>query len=64
MWTTIYVATDKKQAEDVEKNLTTEGFLVRVKGAFDSESESLYEVLVLKNEAEDAQDALLEKGMI
>ncbi|WFA09172.1 hypothetical protein [Tissierella sp. Yu-01] len=64
MWTTIYVATDKKQAESIENSLKAEGFLVKVKSVYDSESGSLFEILVLKYEAEDAQDALMEKGII
>lgn len=64
MWTTIYVATDKKQADSVENSLKAEGFLVKVKSVYDSDTESLFEILVLKYEAEDAQDALMEKGII
>jgi hypothetical protein len=64
MWRTIYVTIDKKQAYSIENTLKTEGFLVKVNGSYDAERENLYEILVLKNEAKDAQDTLLEMGMI
>lgn len=61
MWTTIYLAVNKAQANSVAETLKSVGFLVKVEE--DSE-ENLYEILVLQYEAEDAQDLLLERGII
>ena len=61
MWTTIYLATNNEQANSVEDVLKSEGFLVKIEEDF---QENLYEILVLEYEAEDAQEALLERGLI
>ncbi|NLL82183.1 MAG: glutamate decarboxylase [Tissierellia bacterium] len=61
MWTTIYLATSREQANNIENLLRSDGFLVKLE---EDRAESLYEILVLKNEAEDAQDALLERGLL
>ncbi|MDD2446251.1 MAG: hypothetical protein PHY91_01000 [Tissierellia bacterium] len=61
MWTTIFLATKKEQAISVENVLVSDGFLVKVEEDYE---EKLYEILVLKFEAEDAQNALFERGII
>ena len=64
MWTTIYVSIDFKNIKQVEMDLKTEGFLVRLNRAIDEEADSLYELSVLKNEVMDAREYLMEKGII
>lgn len=63
MWTTIYVTIDNYWAQSVKKLLETEGFLVKMKNTM-SDSEQLYEILVLQNEAKYARDLMIEKGII
>lgn len=64
MWTTIYVVADYKRLKTIEKLLQDEGFLVKIIVTSDIDQESNYEIAVLKNEAEDAQEFLREKRII
>jgi hypothetical protein len=64
LWTTIYVSIDFKNIKQVEMDLKTEGFLVRLNRAIDEEADSLYELSVLENEVMDAREYLMEKGII
>lgn len=64
MWTTIYVITDLKRLKMVEKLLQDEGFLVKIIVTSDLDSKNIYEIAVLKNEAKDAQEFLIEKRVI
>lgn len=64
MWTTVYVATGKDWASEIEERLKDEGFIVKLK-YFGSEGDGeLYEVLVPKFEAEDVQSFMLEFGIL
>ena len=64
MWTTIYVSIDFKNIKQVEMDLKTEGFLVKLNRAIDEDADSLYELSVLENEVMDAREYLMEKGII
>lgn len=64
MWTTIYVSIDFETIKQVENVLKTEGFLVKMNKAVEDDLDSLYELAVLENEAMDAQEFLVEKGII
>lgn len=64
MWTTIYVSIDFKNIKQVEMDLKTEGFLVKLNRATDEDADSLYELSVLENEVMDAREYLMEKGII
>jgi len=64
MWTTVYVTTSGNSATKIEKILRDEGFLIKVKDSTYENKETLYEILVLEYEAKDAQEVLLEKGIL
>jgi len=64
MWTTVYVTTSRNSATKIEKLLRDEGFLIKVKDSTYENKETLYEILVLEYEAKDAQEVLLEKGIL
>jgi hypothetical protein len=64
MWTVVYLAKNKKQAEKMSEAITREGVLVKIqpvsKGA--NEEESYYEILVPEAEVEEAHSILIELG--
>lgn len=60
MWTTIYMATGKREAEQIMSILKNEGFLVKSKFALSDGKEDLYEILAPEFEAEDIRDLLRE----
>ena len=60
MWTTIYMATGKKEVEQVKSILKNEGFLVKTKFALNDGREDLYEILAPEFEAEDIRELLRE----
>ena len=64
MWTTVYVATGHNRALMIEEKLRAEGFLVKVRNFGVNNEHILYEILVLEFEAKDAQDALIELGIL
>lgn len=64
MWTTIYVATGHNWANKVQDSLKDEGFLVKQKEFSTGDVDDLYEILVLEYEAKDAQQALVELGIL
>ncbi|OGO77333.1 MAG: hypothetical protein A2Y23_02865 [Clostridiales bacterium GWB2_37_7] len=64
MWTVVYLAKNKKEAEKMSALITQEGVLVKIqpitKGA--NEEDSYYEVLVPEAEVEEAHSILIELG--
>lgn len=60
MWTTIYMATGKREAEQIISILKNEGFLVKSNFALSDGKEDLYEILAPEFEAEDIRDLLRE----
>ena len=64
-WMVVYMAHGKQRADNVESLLQAEGFLVK-RRQLDrtvSDSEGACELLVLKSEAQEAREFLLEKGL-
>ncbi|TDA69830.1 MAG: glutamate decarboxylase [Clostridia bacterium] len=57
MWTVIYLASDRRKAEEVQQHLQKEGFLVMLRSANADEPFTM-EVLVPETEAQEAQDFL------
>jgi hypothetical protein len=64
MWTAVYLATGLESANEVEKRLQKEGFLVK-KQLFTKEGdEELYAILAPEFEANDIQAVLFDLGII
>jgi len=64
MWTTIYMATGLENAEEIERKLKAEGFLVKIRYFSLENEEELYEILAPEFEAEDVQEAMIELGIM
>ena len=65
LWMVVYMAHGKQRADSVESLLQAEGFLVK-RRQLDravSEGDGAFELLVLKSEAQEAREFLLEKGL-
>mgnify|MGYP000736412504 CR=1 FL=1 len=64
MWTVVYLAKNKKEAEKMKELITLEGVLVKVRPVSKSanEEEGYYEVLVPEAEVEEAHSILIELG--
>lgn len=56
MWTVIYIAPSQQIAEQMERKLTEEGFLVKIRPARLSKNQ--YELLVPESELDDVQEIL------
>ncbi|MEG6616491.1 glutamate decarboxylase [Peptococcaceae bacterium 1198_IL3148] len=60
MWTVVYIAQNKAEAEQLKMKLTTEGLLVKVKplgGNKDADANS-YEILVPASEVDEAMEII------
>lgn len=57
MWTSIYIANNKKQAELLKQRLGDEGILANIRpvGLAASTGEGMFEIQVLESEVEEAQ---------
>ena len=64
MWTTVYVASEKEWAEEIENKLLAEGFLVKKKHIYLGDGEELFEILAPKFEASDVQSILYDLQII
>lgn len=64
MWTTIYVATGKDLAVEIEEKLKNEGFIVKLNYFGSEAGEELYEILAPNFEAKDIQSFMLEMGIL
>ncbi len=64
MWIVVGMAGSAKQAQAMQKNLESEGILVKIRNVSSKTKNSgdTYEVMVLESEAASARDILLEKG--
>ena len=65
LWMVVYMAHGKQRADNVESLLQAEGFLVK-RRQLDravSESDGAYELLVLKSEAQEAREFLMDNGL-
>ena len=60
MWTVIYIAINRIQAEKMKDLLCTEGILAntRATGVASMNSDGAYEILVLESEANDANEII------
>lgn len=60
MWTVIYIATNRIQAEKMKEILCTEGILAntRATGVASIHGDGAYEILVLESEANDANEVI------
>ena len=60
MWTVVYVAQSKQEMEKIEKALSDQGVLVKVKkiGKNNDDKNGLYEILVPQAEVDDAYTIL------
>ncbi|HBI03597.1 MAG TPA: glutamate decarboxylase [Paenibacillaceae bacterium] len=55
MWTVIFISPSQKSAEIIQKRLTEEGFLVKIKQIGQSPQ---YEILVPESELDEIQEVL------
>ncbi len=64
MWTVVYLAKNKKEAEKMSELITHEGVLVKILPVSKSanDEENYYEVLVPEAEVEEAHSILIELG--
>ncbi|SCZ05367.1 hypothetical protein [Alkaliphilus peptidifermentans] len=62
MWTVVYMANTKQDAENLQNILVEEGFLVKVKPISKSNEEGICEVLVPRSEVEEAHNILMQRG--
>ena len=64
-WMVVHMAHGRQRADNVEALLQAEGFLVK-RRQLDrsvSETDGAYELLVLKSEAHEAREFLMDKGL-
>ncbi|KXG74932.1 hypothetical protein [Thermotalea metallivorans] len=62
MWTVVYMAHNKEDAEKIKKTLSKEGFLVKIR-PIGKEDNRVYEVLVPNGEVEEVHEALIDLGL-
>lgn len=60
MWTVVYIAPNKKEAEKLEKRLTAEGFLVKLRpiGPQQASNACSIEILVPESEVDEALEII------
>ncbi len=60
MWTSIYIANNKKQADKLKNLLSTEGFMVHIRpiGSAAASGDGMFEIQVLGSEVEEAQTVI------
>ena len=64
IWRVIFIASDPQRLEGAEHLLAEEGFLVRRRAQErTTHSNATVELLVLKSEAEEARNCLMENGL-
>lgn len=65
MWTSIYIARNKKQADALKSLLGDEGILVNARAASASASngDGMYEIQVLESEVDEAQMILCQQAV-
>lgn len=62
MWTVVYMANTKQDAEQIEKILSEEGFLVKIRSISKNNVNGTCEVLVIRSEVEEAYSLLMQHG--
>lgn len=63
MWTVIYMANTRQDAENIMNMLVKEGFLVKVKPISKNNVDGTCEVLVPRTEAEEVHSILIQSGL-
>lgn len=63
MWTVVYMANTRKDAEKVEEILVKEGFLVKIKPISKNNTEGTCEILVPRSEAAEVHSILMQHGI-
>ncbi|MBP2650621.1 MAG: hypothetical protein H6Q74_1446 [Firmicutes bacterium] len=59
MWTVVYIAANRSQAEAMKKFLCDEGILANIRSAgFSMQGDGMYDVMVLESEADEAHTIL------
>ena len=60
MWTVVYIAQNQKEADKLERRLTTEGFLVKLRtiGLQQGSVAASVEVLVPESEVDEAMEVI------
>ncbi len=58
MWTVIYIATNRQQAEKFKMILVEEGILADIRPAKATAKDGIHEILVLESEADEAHGIL------
>ena len=66
MWTAIYIATNRAQAETLKNLLCNEGILANTRpaGVVSMLGDGMYEVLVLESEAAEAHEILCQHAVM
>lgn len=64
MWTTIYVAMGKKQANAIEKLANNEGFYVKIQYIGKEGNVEMFEIITLESEANEFYEMLIENNLI
>ena len=64
MWTVVYMAQNKELAEKIQKILTNEGLLAKIRPINKNKDveDNYYEVLVIQSEVEEAHNIIIENG--
>lgn len=62
MWTVVYMANTKQDAENIQRILVEEGFLVKIKPISKNNVAGTSEVLVPRSEVEEAHSILMQRG--
>lgn len=63
MWTVIYMANTRQDAEEVQNILVKEGFLVKVRPISKNNVDGTTEVLVPRSEVEEVHSILIQLGL-
>lgn len=59
MWTVVYIAANRTQADEIREMLCREGVLANMRPtSFSALGDGLYEIMVLESEADEAQALL------
>lgn len=64
MWTTIYMATGKDNAKEIQEILKNEGFLVKINLIEKEKGEETYEILAPEFEVVDIEEVMIELGIL
>lgn len=65
MWTSIYIANNKKQADSLKQLLSNEGILANIRpvGLAATIGDGMFEIQVLESEVEEAQMIVCQGGL-